>query len=168
LNKVKLNKDVEMIKKITTDLFKVDKFLAPVAFVYTDTENVILDLHEEFESEDTKTEFLPIFASKLFENKARRVIIVNEGEHWNIPAKMSQKKANKIIEDGLYKLYFNKQEAINFVEITRDKVNTYVQPFSRMKLKSGKESIKFKTIEEIKDSRSINYKQLQLALQLSH
>jgi hypothetical protein len=130
-----------MIQGITADLLKTDKFLASVAFVYTKKENVILDIIEPFSSEERKAEFIPTFSEKLLEEGANRVIIVQESVKWNPPKDMTKKKAQELKEKDLHSVYFDKQEVISLLDITKDYAIEYTLPFDRTNEGTEEESI---------------------------
>jgi len=162
--KQQLDQEIRMLQKISTELLKSDKFLATVAFVYTKKENVILDLIDEFSSESTKQEFLPQLASKLLEEGGKRIIFLQEGVKWNPPKEMTSEEIFDIQSKELDSLFFNKQEIISILDITKDYSIEYSIPFDRIE-KDGKEKIK---MGRIKSNPVIldDFKQIQTSLKL--
>lgn len=162
--KQQLDQEIKMLQKISTELLKSDKFLATVAFVYTKKENLILDLIDEFSSESSKQEFLPHLASKLLEEGGKRIIFLQEGIKWVPPKEMPTEEVFDIKSKELDPLYFDKQEIISIVDITKDYSIEYSIPFNRIEVE-GKEKIKMGKINSnpvILD----DLKQIQTSLKL--
>jgi hypothetical protein len=163
--KQQIDKEIKILQKVSTELLKSDKFLATVAFVYTKKENLILDLIDEFSSESAKQEFIPHLASKLFEEGGKRIIFLQEGIQWIPPKEMTQKEISDIKSKELDPMYFNKQEIISILDITKDYSIEYSIPFNRIAAEGGVEKIK---MGRIKSNPVIldDLKQIQTSLKL--
>jgi len=159
------DKEIKVIQNIAAELLQEDKFLASVAFVYTKKQNVILDIVEEFSSEEKKSEFIPQFSEKLLEEGANRVIFLRESVNWTPPKEMSKKEANEIKDKKLDSIYFQKQEIISMLDITKDYAVEYKIPFDREDPGTDKEKINIgkpkKTSIELEE-----FKPIQLSLKL--
>jgi len=121
----------ELQKSVEKNLLR-DRFLAPVAFVNSQTHgDYIFDLGNAFEDERTKEAFV-ISTSQLWKDqKVYKFILVTECWQYIQPKGCSDEEARNILEQGLHQCLFDRKEAFTITCVTRNTCTTLIRVFER-------------------------------------